>query len=111
MFSFDGDNVLDPFVGTGTTMLAALQCHRNSTGIEVDEKYCRMALRRLQSDGADLFSSSRLEFIESCYVSQESRAAYEKAGSYQIRKTNAPKNRRISPSARGSRKTRRFGGT
>lgn len=37
MFSFWGDIVLDPFCGTGTTMIAAMKCNRNSVGVEVDE--------------------------------------------------------------------------
>ena len=36
MFSFVGDTVLDPFLGTGTTSIAAMQAGRNSVGIEVD---------------------------------------------------------------------------
>jgi site-specific DNA-methyltransferase (cytosine-N4-specific) len=36
MFSVQGDHVLDPFLGTGTTMFAAIAAGRNSTGFEVD---------------------------------------------------------------------------
>ena len=43
MFSFNGDTVLDPFLGTGTTMLASLQTGRNSIGVEIDPEYCRIA--------------------------------------------------------------------
>src|SRR5207244_7617093 len=50
MFSFVGDTVLDPFVGTGTTMLAAMQWGRNSTGYEVDPKYVAMAAKRLTQE-------------------------------------------------------------
>jgi modification methylase len=39
MFSFAGDTVLDPFGGTGTTALAALETGRNSTSIEIEPKY------------------------------------------------------------------------
>jgi site-specific DNA-methyltransferase (adenine-specific) len=55
MFSFWGDTVLDPFCGTGTTMLAALKCGRNSIGIEIVEDYCRMAFKRLNSENQNLF--------------------------------------------------------
>ena len=55
MFSFWGDTVLDPFCGTGTTMLAAMKCGRNSIGIEIVEDYCRMALKRLNAENQDLF--------------------------------------------------------
>ncbi len=45
MFSFTEDTVLDPFCGSGTTMVAALRNGRNSIGIEIDPEYCRMAAR------------------------------------------------------------------
>jgi modification methylase len=48
MFSFAGDVVLDPFVGTGTTSVAALSCGRNSIGIDVEPRYLRMAHKRLR---------------------------------------------------------------
>ena len=64
MFSFWGDTVLDPFSGTGTTMLAALKCGRNSIGIEIDKEYCSMALQRLRFEGQDLFREAEIEFAE-----------------------------------------------
>lgn len=39
MYSKENDFVLDPFVGTGTTMFAAEKLHRNSIGIELNEKF------------------------------------------------------------------------
>jgi DNA modification methylase len=50
MFSFVGDVVLDPFVGTGTTSLAAARCGRNSVGIDVDASYIAQAEQRLRRD-------------------------------------------------------------
>ena len=47
MFSFVGDTVLDPFLGTGTTMLAAMRHGRNSVGYEIDEKYAAFAEKRI----------------------------------------------------------------
>ncbi len=61
MFSFWGDTVLDPFCGTGTTMIAAMKCNRHSIGIEVDEEYCSIAASRLRDENQNLFSSARLE--------------------------------------------------
>jgi DNA modification methylase len=58
MFSFVGDTVLDPFMGTGTTNLAALRWGRNSIGVEVDPHYFAMAYRRLTEAGADLFGKA-----------------------------------------------------
>lgn len=59
MFSFVGDTVLDPFCGTGTTMLAALKAERNSVGIEIDSQYCRMTMARLSKENS-IFSNSSL---------------------------------------------------
>jgi site-specific DNA-methyltransferase (adenine-specific) len=64
MFSFWGDTVLDPFCGTGTTILAAMKGDRNSIGVEIDPEYCQMALKRLQREGSPLFSKVDLEFIK-----------------------------------------------
>ena len=52
LFSFAGDIVLDPFVGTGTTCVAALNTGRNSIGVEIEEKYFKMAERRLRAASA-----------------------------------------------------------
>ncbi len=48
MFSFVGDQVLDPFAGTGTTNVAALEAGRNSIGIEIEPTYVDIIARRLQ---------------------------------------------------------------
>jgi site-specific DNA-methyltransferase (adenine-specific) len=51
MFSFVGDTVLDPFMGTGTTLLAAAKCGRNSIGVEIDPSYVKMAKAKLEKVG------------------------------------------------------------
>ena len=43
----DGDTVLDPFLGTGTTSVAAKELSRKSYGIEINDEYARIAKRRL----------------------------------------------------------------
>jgi site-specific DNA-methyltransferase (adenine-specific) len=48
MFSFAGDTVLDPFVGTGTTSLAALNTGRNSIGVEIEPRYLAQAYARMR---------------------------------------------------------------
>jgi len=60
MFSFVGDTVLDPFMGTGTTSLAAAGCGRNSIGIEVDSDYFELALKRLHLETSSLFGQTRI---------------------------------------------------
>ena len=62
MFSFCGDTVLDPFVGTGTTMVAALRANRSSIGIEIDTAYCQMAAKRLRAEAANLFNRAQIVF-------------------------------------------------
>jgi DNA modification methylase len=62
MFSFHGDTVLDPFCGTGTTMIAALRYGRNSIGIDIDPEYCRMAARYLKKESGNLFITTELIF-------------------------------------------------
>ncbi len=61
LFSFVGDTVLDPFVGTGTTMVAALRLDRNSIGFEVDSKYCDLAARRIEQEQGDLYRKAEFE--------------------------------------------------
>jgi DNA modification methylase len=48
MFSFVGDTVLDPFMGTGTTAVAASAWGRNSIGFEIEPAYVELARRRIE---------------------------------------------------------------
>lgn len=47
LFSYVGDVVLDPFSGSGTTMIAAITNNRKGIGIDVDKKYCNLAKKRI----------------------------------------------------------------
>jgi site-specific DNA-methyltransferase (adenine-specific) len=47
LFSFVGDTVLDPFLGSGTTLLAAVLDKRKGIGLDVDLEYCKLAKKRL----------------------------------------------------------------
>jgi site-specific DNA-methyltransferase (adenine-specific) len=51
LFSFIGDTVLDPFMGSGSTLVAASQCHRKGIGIEIDPDYCETAVFRIEKEG------------------------------------------------------------
>lgn len=83
MFSFSGDTVLDPFCGSGTTMVAAFRTGRNSVGIEIDPEYCRMAARYLKAENTDLFASAELRF-EKAYAGR-SCAIMEEPALYEIK--------------------------
>jgi site-specific DNA-methyltransferase (adenine-specific) len=47
LFSFVGDTVLDPFMGSGTTLIETSLNNRIGIGIEIDEEYCNVAKKRL----------------------------------------------------------------
>ena len=57
MFSFAGDTVLDPFLGTGSTTIAAIREGRNSIGNEIDQEYFDLAIKNVNAE------ASRRSFI------------------------------------------------
>ncbi len=63
MFSFVGDTVLDPFLGTGSTTVAAAKWGRNSVGFEVDEHYYKMAQERIAKDTSSLFNTATISAV------------------------------------------------
>jgi site-specific DNA-methyltransferase (adenine-specific) len=65
MFSFVGDWVLDPFVGTGTTVRAALQTSRNAIGLDVEPNYLRKARRSLKDQ--DLSPGGQRPALQSAF--------------------------------------------
>ena len=50
LFSFVGDTILDPFLGSGTTLVASYNEGRNGIGIDIDPHYCQIALNRLKKE-------------------------------------------------------------
>ena len=72
MYSLIGDNVLDPFLGTGTTLLAAIAAGRNSFGYEVDESFAPALQAMTMNNLADLQKVNldrikhHLAFIQTC---------------------------------------------
>lgn len=74
MFSFVGDTVLDPFSGSGTTMLAAMNNERNSIGVETEAFYCDYSIRRIENSRT-VFSEFTFQYIDlsqekDCYETQ-----------------------------------------
>jgi DNA modification methylase len=64
MFSFVGDTVLDPFMGTGTTNVAAAQWGRHSIGVEIDQRYFNLVPKRLEAESDQLFGNVTIEVHE-----------------------------------------------
>jgi site-specific DNA-methyltransferase (adenine-specific) len=54
LYSYVGDVVLDPFLGSGTTAVAALQSGRRYVGYEIAPEYCSLAETRLAAARAGL---------------------------------------------------------
>ncbi len=48
LYTFENDVVLDPFLGAGTTCIAALKTKRNYVGYDIDKKYCDLAEQRIK---------------------------------------------------------------
>lgn len=65
MFSFVGDTVLDPFLGSGTTSLAAKNMKRNSVGYEINKDYVSTIISKVGGDQKDLFRNCRIEVVSS----------------------------------------------
>lgn len=77
MYSVYGDIVLDPFAGTGTTLVAAITTGRNSVGYDIEKTFCNSTIERLESsiENARKCTDTRIldhqRFIES--LSDEKR--------------------------------------
>ena len=50
LFSFVGDIVLDPFMGSGSTLIASHEYNRRGIGVEIDKAYCKVAVKRLEKE-------------------------------------------------------------
>jgi site-specific DNA-methyltransferase (adenine-specific) len=51
LFSFVGDTVFDPFLGSGSTLIACVLTNRKGIGVEIDQGYCEIAKRRIITEG------------------------------------------------------------
>ena len=50
IFSLEGDVILDPFIGSGTTAVAAVKLNRHYIGIEINEEFCKNARERVDRE-------------------------------------------------------------
>ena len=57
LFTHEGELVLDPFVGSGTTLIAAQDLNRNAVGFDLQEQYVELSKSRLSTD--NLFNKSK----------------------------------------------------
>jgi len=65
MYSFVGETILDPFLGSGTTTLAAKNLHRNSIGYEINKSFKEQITKRLSLNEDELFEKDFIvEFKE-----------------------------------------------
>jgi modification methylase len=78
MYSVRGDTVLDPFLGTGTTTLAAIAACRNSIGVELDKEFKDVIADQVQNSRSFLNAriseriASHLDFIAECREREKS---------------------------------------
>ncbi|HIE26061.1 TPA: site-specific DNA-methyltransferase, partial [Candidatus Poribacteria bacterium] len=64
MFSFVGDTVLDPFLGSGTTSLAAKNLNRSSVGYEINEDFLPIIEEKLELKQSTFFQAASFDIIK-----------------------------------------------
>jgi modification methylase len=69
MFSFVGDTVVDPFAGSGTTAVAALETGRNSISVDIEPSYVEIMEQRLRDKGI-LSSQLQVDMSPDCHVAE-----------------------------------------
>jgi DNA modification methylase len=89
MFSFVGDVILDPFMGTATTTVAAHRAGRNSIGVELNPDYFEAACRRAYAETRDLFDTAKLRVFP---LAEEGGAAEPQARGSQGDRVHAEPN-------------------
>jgi len=78
MFTFVGDTVLDPFLGSGTTCLAARNLGRNSVGYEINPDYREVIQEKLGLRRALLFQDAHFELSEQVKCDADFRSLIER---------------------------------
>ncbi len=94
MFSFYGETICDPFLGSGTTSLAAMNLDRNSIGYEINKDYIAVIQSKLSPGQMDLFSC-QMDFLideSKCDVSKTmSNMPYTFSDPHKVNKKIDPK--------------------
>lgn len=61
LFSYVDDTILDPFLGSGTTLIAAALTKRKGIGVDIDKAYCELAVKRIANE-AKIYQTSLLQY-------------------------------------------------
>ena len=91
MYSAEGDTVLDPFAGMGTTGLACMASERNSIGVEIDPTIARLALKNMAVTPNELNTvvksrlSNHIAFIESLPTEKREKCYENKAHGFKVK--------------------------
>jgi site-specific DNA-methyltransferase (adenine-specific) len=62
LYTFEGEIVLDPFMGSGQTAIAALKTRRHYVGYDINEEYIRLAERRIKEFSLSLDTPQLFNF-------------------------------------------------
>ncbi|OQY66430.1 DNA methylase N-4 [Microgenomates bacterium UTCPR1] len=95
MFSFVNDTVLDPFLGSGTTSLAAMALGRNSVGYEINKDFINIIKDKLDFDNVNKSGKNQIEILKS--ISSKVNLKKEKKKLKYIFKDQIKLNRKIDP--------------
>ncbi|MBK7935679.1 MAG: thermonuclease family protein [Lewinellaceae bacterium] len=74
MFCFPGENVLDPFLGSGTTALVAKNLGRNSCGYEINPDFIPIIKQKLGADNNALFDNVKFDFVKQASITSNFNA-------------------------------------
>ncbi len=119
MFAFRGDTVLDPFMGSGTTSLAAKNLERNSIGYEINPEFIEIAKQKLNTRQPD-FMGTEYEFLHDTVkgdvVAAIEQLPYQFKDPHKLDKKPIPENSPLAPklrrrarqSAKSSSRSRRY---
>ena len=64
LYTFEGEIVLDPFMGSGQTAIASMKTHRHYVGYDINEEYIRLAEKRINEFSLSFTTSSLFNFEE-----------------------------------------------